>query len=326
MLLDMLTAHAHRFRRSCAPTIGGSLWLAALLAFAGCKSKPVALHEKTFPRVRVELPAWKQKSEPAISSQFVRGSVVLSDPAGAGRFIELGWSLSPPVPPGTFRNSLAQFGIEIVAERKTKVASHPATEFYAEHKKHGKRVVATHWYCPQDKRSMWLIDFHSWSRKRIERLHRRVLASLRCHTGKGKAKPFFPEVSFPEGCHVRRTAEAVGCSARDSAYTVSIGSKGLFAAITKVGRPMVTQLMISNFFLKSATVSSGPTPVKVGPGGHPATRFVGEGLSREGRKQALQLLVWRCPKKDLSFVAMHAGLSATALPGGLVALSRSRCH
>jgi hypothetical protein len=285
-------------------------------------SSEVALAPVALPGIDALLPAWEVRDHAASSGA---GQHAVKEPGRSG-FVELRWA-SDSMQPGEildfmFRQlSALGEGWRVVRRERATVDGHEGELLIGATGVGDLHVAVTAWICPQDHRALWLVTLLHRPVEDLAALHQRMLAALRCHTGKGEKR--LAPARFPPPAELTRNEHPT-----DQVFTgpadlvdISPGAPGR-QPFEGMGRPEIRDrvvevgLQVTGATLREARAGGG--------GGGERRCWTGE--ARDGDQQVrVTLVALYCAGNDASYLGMHLAPADGPAGRGVELLSRVDC-
>ncbi|MCB9786576.1 MAG: hypothetical protein H6744_07765 [Deltaproteobacteria bacterium] len=331
-VMMMRTALQRGAQRRAGWLLGVSLAAAGLAAGVFVLVAPsrspdgISLRAWTVPGVRVGLPDWPVASE---RSDSLPGQIVVDDPMGRGRFVELRWAVGEPLSDDAIAAAASEAGpLSPATSEAVTVDGRPARVSLLESASGDARVAATSFQCPATRIAVTLITSADLRRDALLALHRRLLATVDCAPLAPEEKPrdSFPSFTPPPGyTRAEHPVVQAWVGEDDGVFDLPPGLPGERRAHALDEIPG-TREQILRAELGLQKIRFDPSPLRrPGPGGTPRTVWQATAEDKAGTPVRALLTWWHCEADDNSYVAIHAGPATIPLDPVVASLAAAAC-
>jgi hypothetical protein len=317
-----------------APLNANHVIMAAAVALLACAiafaipapiRSNVKLVPQQLPGLRVSLPDWNALERNMLGDY---GTIKLDDPAGYGRYMALHWTSGDPVQADEHVRAITGGQMLVVERNATVVSGHEAVTYYLESGDRARRAYTTIWNCPQDHRVCWLFSYLNGSKSAIYATHQRVLDTVRCHTGdKPTAVAVFPRYIAPAGFTKNPDSPALmylGPERQTIVLDAGIGGKSSLLAgdvPDDAVASLITQLAGLEKLEGKPSINTMHDLL-----GHERRVWSAVGNTSGGTLVQVEVMVWYCDVRDMTFVGGYATQGAHPVQEGIDVLLPAACH
>lgn len=308
-----------------AVAIAFVMTLAAIAVPAPARSN-VKLAHRTFPGIEIELPDWSTEEE---NASFESGSIRLTDPGQEGKFLSFRWTDSDPVQTGEYVSLITGTDLKVKSRDQDFIAGHEGAEFYLESSDGSERAYATIWNCPQDHRVLWVLSNLSGPKGNMEATHKRVVSSVRCHTGTGAptTQKVFPSFVPPPGFTQNPLSKSrMYLGPKHETIVLDAGVPGRSRIVDATLSPEMVETILKS--TGALTTVDGPAQMRTVPdlSGHQRRVWSATGTNSNGKAVQVEVMVWYCDTRDLTFIGGYATEGKHDPSEGINALLPAICH
>jgi hypothetical protein len=307
---------------------------AALVVAAGMIPAPghsaVNLFPQTYPGLTVSLPDDWQIEEKSVA--FSGGTVRLADPAGGDHFLSVRWADSDPVQSDEYVKGIAAaMNMEVRDRTPQIVGGHEGVTFYLESLDHNSRAAATIWNCTNDHRVIWVLTNLLAPKGTMLATHQKVVESVRCHTGEGKSTTqpdnVFPDFIAPPG-YVRDPSKTslLYLGPRRQTIVFDAAVPGRSPLVDAVVSPNMVATMLKSIGSLSSIDAAPQTMTARDLLGHERRVWSAVGAGRDGNRVQVEIMVWWCDRRDMTFVGTYATQGTHNPNEGINAMLPAVCH
>ena len=292
----------------------------------------VRLYPQTFPRLSIALPDWTVEEKSTGSSA---GSVRLADPAGGDHFLSVRWVESAPVTADEDIKGVAA-ALEMESRDRTpaSVSAHEGVTFYLESADRNEHALATIWYCNTDHRLYRIVTKMLAPRASLLALQQRVIESVQCHSaGSGastQAATVLPDFIPPPG-YVPNTANPslrLFINPRGQTIVFYPAVPGRHALVDAVVSPDQVATILKNTGALTSIDTTPPPRLLTTSDllGHDRRIWSASGTNAKGEHLQVELMVWWCDRRDMTFLGAYATPTAHDPREGVNAMLPAVCH
>jgi hypothetical protein len=300
---------------------------AAMLPAPGHSS--LRLIPQTFPSLTISLPDW-QIEEKNVS--FASGNVRLADPGGGNHFLAVRWVESELVQPDDYVKVIFAGTLDVRDRTPTFISGHEGATFLLASPGTEDYTAASIWYCKDDRRVLWITSHLSGDKSTLMATHQRIVDHVVCHTREGMpstqaSEAVFPAFTPPPG-FVRDPQSKSMVYLGDKRQTIVFDSAvpGRSALVDAVVSPDMVATMLKS--IGSLETINGTPQLRNVPDllGHERRVWTATGTSRERNAVQVEVMVWWCDRRDMTFIGAYATQGTHKVDEGINALLPAICH